>query len=166
MNGIDWVDTATNAFTDALAELVGDATPQLDANQAGRRAALGALSGAMWAEQVGPFYNTEGVMALLGGVTKQAVHDRVRRHRLLALQTGSGRLVYPTSQFSGSKVIDGLGAVLDVLVPDEVESWAIASWLATADPALGDSTPLAALRSGRVEDVLMAARQLATTLRG
>lgn len=162
---LDWVDSAGTAFTDALAELVGTNRPQLDPSEVGRRAALQAVSGAIWSEQLGPFHDTDGVMELLGGVTKQAVHDRVRRHRLLALRTGSGRLVYPAAQFDGRRVVDGLGTLLDILVPDETEAWAVASWLVTADPALDGRTPLAALATDR-DAVIAAAHDVATTLRG
>ncbi len=120
----------------------------------------------MWTDAVGPFYDTESVMALLGGVSKQAVNDRVRRHRLLALRTGSGRLVYPAAQFHDEQVVDGLGAVLDLLVPDNTEAWMVASWLATPDPDLGDRAPFEALRNGAVDEVLRGARELAGALRG
>ena len=161
-----WIDTAATAFEDALADLIGQGRPMLDPAEAGRRAALDAVSGAMWADEVGPFYDTDGVMTLLGGVSKQAVSDRVRRHRLLALRTTSGRLVYPVAQFRGPKVVDGLGRVLDVLVPDDTEAWMVASWLATPDPALAGRSPIEALRGGDTEPVVEAARELASTLRG
>lgn len=166
MSTTDWVDEAAAAFEAALAELVGEQRPQLDAAEAGRRAALRAVAGSMWTDAVGPFYDTDGVMTLLGGVSKQAVNDRVRRHRLLALRTGSGRLVYPAAQFDGERVVDGLGAVLDLLVPDDTEAWMVASWLTTVDPDLGDRTPLDALRAGHTDDVVRAARDLAGALRG
>lgn len=166
MSTTGWVEDATAAFEASLAELVGEQRPQLDAAEAGRRAALKAVAGAVWADAIGPFYDTEGVMTLLGGVSKQAVNDRVRRHRLLALRTGSGRLVYPVAQFDDEQVVDGLGAVLDVLVPDSTEAWTVAAWLTTPDPDLADRTPLGALRAGHHSDVLRAARELASTLRG
>lgn len=161
-----WIDAAAAAFEDVLAELIGEGRPTLDPDEAGRRAALDAVSGAMWADEVGPFYDTDGVMTLLGGVTKQAVNDRVRRHRLLALRTGSGRLVYPAAQFEGPKVVAGLGPVLDALVPDDTEAWMVASWLTTSDPTLDGRTPIGALRDGETEVVVTAARELAATLRG
>lgn len=166
MSTTDWVDDASAAFESALLELIGERRPQLDAAEAGRRAALKAVSGAMWADAVGPFYDTDAVMTLLGGVSKQAVNDRVRRHRLLALRTGSGRLVYPAAQFDGERVIDGLGDVLDVLVPDNTEAWMVASWLTTSDPELGSRTPLEALRAGERDAVLRAAREMSGALRG
>lgn len=166
MSTTGWIDDASAAFESALIDLIGERRPQLDAAEAGRRAALKAVSGAMWADAVGPFYDTEGVMALLGGVSKQAVNDRVRRHRLLALRTGSGRLVYPAAQFNDERVVDGLGDVLDVLVPDDTEAWMVASWLTTPDPDLDGRTPLAALRTGDRDDVVRAARELSSALRG
>lgn len=166
MSTTKWIDEASAAFESALTELVGERRPQLDASEAGRRAALKAVAGAMWSDTVGPFYSTEGVMQLLGGVSKQAVSDRVRRHRLLALRTGSGRLVYPAAQFHDERVVDGLGDVLDVLVPDDTEAWMVASWLTTPDPALDDRTPLDALRDGDRADVVRAAREVAGALRG
>lgn len=166
MSTTKWIDEASAAFESALTELVGERRPQLDASEAGRRAALKAVAGAMWNDTVGPFYSTEGVMQLLGGVSKQAVSDRVRRHRLLALRTGSGRLVYPAAQFHDERVVDGLGDVLDVLVPDDTEAWMVASWLTTPDPALDDRTPLDALRDGDRADVVRAAREVAGALRG
>lgn len=166
MSTIDWVGTASTAFEAALADLIGAKTPDVDASEAGRRAALRAVAGSVWTDAVGPFYDTDGVMTLLGGVSKQAVNDRIRRHRLLALRTGSGRLVYPTAQFDDHGVVDGLGDVLTVLAPDETEAWFVASWLTTADPALGGRTPVEALRAGEHDAVLSAARDVATSLRG
>ena len=165
MTTLDWIGTAASAFEDALADIVGSTRLPDDPADAGRRAALNAVSGAMWTDHLGPFYNTEGVMALLGGVSKQAVHDRVRRHRLLALRTDSGRLVYPTFQFVGHAPVTGLDKVLAIVLPDDAESWMVASWLCTPDPALG-STPVAALRAGHHDPVCAAARDLASALRG
>lgn len=166
MSTTGWIEDASAAFESALVDLIGEQRPHIDAAEAGRRAALKAISGAMWTDAVGPFYDTEGVMSLLGGVSKQAVNDRVRRHRLLALRTGSGRLVYPAAQFHDERVVDGLGAVLDLLLPDNTEAWMVASWLATPDPELGDRAPFEALRAGAVDAVLAAARELASALRG
>ncbi len=166
MTTLEWIDDATAAFETALGELVGARQPTLDPAEAGRRAALRAVAGTMWGDAVGPFFDTEGVMALLGGVSKQAIHDRVRRHRLLALRTGSGRLVYPAAQFVDEQVVVGLGKVLAILVPDDAEAWMVASWLTTNDPDLDGLCPIAALRAGAVDDVVAAARQVATGLRG
>ena len=161
-----WVDDATAAFEAALAELIGEHPPERDPVAVGREAALEAVAGAVWTDQIGPFYDSEGVRVLLGNVTKQAVNDRVRRHRLLALRTGSGRLVYPTFQFRRREVLPGLGDVLGILAPDDTEAWYVASWFTTADPRLGQRSPVEALAAGELDAVRRAAREVAGSLRG
>lgn len=161
-----WLTSATSAFESTLADLVAELEPGSDPADIGRAAALGAVAGSLWSDELGPFYDSDGVRVLLGNVTKQAVSDRVQRHRILALQTGSGRLVYPAFQFDGRRVVEGLGEVLAIVVPDHVESWYVASWLTTPDAALDGHTPIDQLRSGHGEAVLVAARDVAASLRG
>ncbi len=132
----------------------------------GNVAALEAVAGTLWNDVAGPFFDSDGVRALLGDITKQAVSDRVRRHRLLGLRTGSGRLVYPTFQFDGRRVVPGLPEALTVIAPDDTEGWYVASWFTTSDAALGDRSPIEALRQGDLRAVLPAARDVAASLRG
>jgi hypothetical protein len=66
----------------------------------GERAAMLAAAGSAWEQDVGPFFDTDGVRVVLGGVTKQAVSQRVASGRLLGLRLASDgtarpRLVYP-----------------------------------------------------------------------
>ncbi len=161
-----WVRDAVRSFEDALTETIGRVNGVGDPAVAGRRAAATALAQALWADQLGPVYDTAGVAALLGGVSKQAVSDRVNRHRLLALRTGSGRLAYPVFQFNGHDVVPGLGAVLGLLEADAVGAWTVASWLASPDAALGGRTPVEALHDGDLDDVLAAAHDVVAELAG
>jgi len=161
-----WVDSATSAFEATLAELVGGAQPGSDPADLGRTAALSAVAGELWTDAVGPFYDSDGVRSLLGNVSKQAVSDRVHRHRLLALRTESGRLVYPAFQFSHRRVVDGLGDVLAVVAPDDTEAWFVASWLSTPDPALDGRSPIDTLHAGDTAAVMRAARDVGAALRG
>ena len=46
----------------------------------------------------GPFFSTTGIARLLGGVSRQAVEDRRKRHRLIALRTEEGTWLYPAFQ--------------------------------------------------------------------
>lgn len=159
-----WVRDAVRSFENALTQAVRGVGAAGDPVLAGRRAATTALAEALWADQLGPVYDTAGVAALLGGVTKQAVSDRVSRHRLLALRTGSGRLVYPAFQFNGHDVTPGLAEVLATVHPDAVSAWTVASWLTTPDPALRRRTPIEALHDGAIDDVLVAAVDVADGL--
>jgi hypothetical protein len=158
-----FIDRATAAFRRSLAALVATAgLPREEPEPLGERAGLAAAAGALWSDHVGPFLDTDGVMALLDGVSKQAVSQRVRGRRLLALQTGSGRLVYPLWQFDETGPLPGLAEVLDAAGYDPGRpptGWTVASWLATDDPDLGAS-PRALLAAGRLEPVLAAARDV------
>ena len=120
---------------------------------------------AVWQEHLGPLYDVDGVARLLGhegrALSRQAVSKR--RH-LLALRTGSGRVVYPAFQLRNGKVIDGLDRVLDAVPEQLVSRWTLASWLVSPEPDLDGSTPLEVLRAGGIEVVVAVARRWAHAL--
>jgi hypothetical protein len=164
-----FVDRAALAFRQRLAELVESyGLPAEDPEPLGERASLDAAAAAVWTEEVGPFLETEGVSKVLDGVSRQAVSQRVRAGRLLALRTGNGRLVYPLWQFRHGGLLPALAEVLATAGLDAerpTTGWTIASWLCTVDPELGGS-PRELLAAGRAERVLAAARDLRAELGG
>ena len=117
-----------------------------------------------WQEHLGPCFDASGVREILGApgrpVSKQAVSQR---RGLLALTTGSGRVVYPAFQFDGHGVVAGLAEVLELLPADLVSRWTVASWLVSDDADLG-ATPIAVLLTGRLRPVVEAASRWATAL--
>jgi hypothetical protein len=153
-----------------LAQAREHGTPAADPAQAGERAAVLAIAGQAWADDIGPFYDTDGARIALGGVTKQAVSDRVHRGRLLALRlasdgSGRDRWVYPAWQFRPA-VLRHLPAVLDAAGydPDRATTgWTIATWLVTRDEELGAS-PLQLLEAGHLPQVREAAREVRASL--
>lgn len=120
---------------------------------------------ATWTEHLGGFYDVEGVRRILsrGGtpVSKQAVS---KRRGLLALTTGSGRVVYPQFQFDGGGTLAGLEGVLRAVPEQLVSRWTLASWLVSAQDELGGDTPVTLLRDGAVQPVVAAARSWASAL--
>jgi hypothetical protein len=122
----------------------------------------------LWVEHLGALYNTTAVRSLLGRdgepVSRQAVH---KRNGLMALATGSGRVVYPAFQFRGRQPVQGLGPVLSVLPESLVSRWTLASWLVTPERDLGDRGPIDVLFDqdlGGVEAVVGVARAWAIQL--
>ena len=103
----------------------------------------------LWVEQLGAFYDTDGVRSLLGApgtpVSRQAVHQR---RGLLALRTRSGAVVYPALQFRGRTLIGGLAVVLDALPASLVSPWTVASWLTTPTVDLHGEAPIDVLAEG------------------
>lgn len=118
-----------------------------------------------WTDHLGGFYDATAVARVLARgrrpLSRQAVHQR---KGLLALTTGSGRVVYPVFQFAGHSPLPGLDAIQDV-VPEELASrWTLASWLVGPRPAWGGQSPVELLREGDVGRVLAAARDWAAAL--
>ena len=104
---------------------------------------------AAWSEHLGPVHDARGVQQILG-VTKQAVSKR----RLLALTTGSGRVVYPAFQFTGSGVVPGIAEVVAILPEDLVSPWTVASWLVSPDAELDGERPIDLLADDETAPVL------------
>lgn len=146
-----------------------------DGSQAGRiadpeaaaRAAADSLldTAALWEEHLGGFYDTHGVRRLLARdgepVSRQAV---AKRKGLLALHTGSGRVVYPIFQFVDGRPVEGLADVLEALPERDVSRWSLASWLVTPQPELDDERPVDVLADGYPQPVVRAARRWAVAL--
>jgi hypothetical protein len=88
--------------------------------------------------EVGPFYSTTGVCRILGGITRQAVEDRRRRHRLIALRTADGTWVYPAFQFDAEN--RPIPAIVDAhrrLEVGRIGAWTAAAALLGQQPELG-----------------------------
>lgn len=138
-----------------------------DPDRLGRETADAVLNSAQaWRDHLGPLYDTEGVGKLLarGGkpLSRQAVN---KRKGLLALTTGSGRIVYPAFQFRGGSVISGLDQVLEAIPRDLVSRWTVASWLISPENDLDGTTPLAVLSEGGVKRVVSIAQAWTRALR-
>jgi len=102
--------------------------------------------------EIGPFYDTAGVETLLGGVSKQAVEARRKKHTILAVKTSDGRWAYPTFQFTGDEVDPTLVPAIRAF--RGAPAWATALWFVTANPDLNEATPLEWARSGRPAEAL------------
>jgi hypothetical protein len=137
--------TATEAFEQTLRELGVSGTAEADIGDAaafGRRAALAAAAGLLWRRHLGAMFDTRQVQDLLGGRTRQAVSDLVKRHRLLALPAADGRPLFPAFQFSGSgRPFAAVAAVLEQFRGAAVDPYTIASWFATPKALLNGQSP-------------------------
>lgn len=161
------MSAAAAAFDETLAELgFNEHDPEIgDPRSLGRRAALFAVAGTLWGRHLGPLLTTTQVAELLGVSTRQAVSDRVKRHRILALPAGERDLAYPAFQFSESgkrKPYPAMPPVLEVLSPAGLSPHTIASWFVTPQRDLDDATPVEWMAERRdVDRLLTAARRTA-----
>jgi hypothetical protein len=109
-----------------------------------------------WAGQVGPALTQADAARLLGKTEQAVAKDR----RLLRLKTRSGRVAYPLVQFDGRRQLPGVADVVRTLT-DVADPLTITAWLTGAHPALDGVRPVDALREGRRDEVLAAARRFA-----
>lgn len=125
------------SFRDHLGRLLGrhdELLANVDESEAailGRRAAEAALAPLIWAEAVGERWDTTETAEFLG-VSRQALHDRVRRGTLLGI-AGRGVTWFPTWQFdlprrqvrpAAAKLLGVFRAMAAPLTAGEVASWA------------------------------------------
>lgn len=131
------------ALTTLKTLVEADEPRELDAVEA----ALPRHTKSKWDDAIGPFYSVQGVAGRLG-VSRQAVHERIKRGTLLATPTADGVVLVPTFQLNASNLplphLKELRKILHRVAPDP---WALALWLNTAVPGeLDNRTPGDALR--------------------
>jgi hypothetical protein len=89
-------------------------------------------------------------------LTRQAVDERRKKGRLVGLLTGRRGYAYPVWQFDEAGVLPGLERVLQAL--SWLEPWSQTAFLLNSNARLSGETPLAALRRGRIDEVVIAAQ--------
>ncbi|GAA4371212.1 hypothetical protein [Paeniglutamicibacter cryotolerans] len=99
-------------------------------------------------DRLGAFYTTDRVRKVLGDVSRQAVSERAKNHRLLRVKTADGVVLFPAFQFINGAVATGLRKLLSILLGTGVDGWAVTYWLTARLAQLGESTALDVLASG------------------
>jgi hypothetical protein len=120
--------------------------------------------GHVFDEISGPFYDTSGLSRWLG-ISRQALHQKVARHAILACPLDDGSVVYPTWQFLDSgATIPSLAEVLATLAEGTDDAWMIALWMRAPSENLDGERPSEWLRKGRdPQRVIAMARQVASS---
>ena len=130
-----------------------------EAGELGRRAAEAALAPLIWREAVGERWDTTEAAQFLG-VTRQALHDRIKRSTILGVP-GQGVTWFPTWQFDLARrqvrpAVPGLLKVFrDMTHP--LQPVEIASWARRARPELDDLAPADWIAEGRPDEAATAA---------
>lgn len=92
-------------------------------------------------------------------LTRQAVDQRRRAGRILALPVGRHGYLYPAWQFSPEGMLPRLEPVLKALDPHD--AWGKVVFLLSPHPDLSDKTPVQTLRAGKAAAVLEVAEAFA-----
>lgn len=164
-----YVDRVAAAFVMEFRSALGDKVPTDDPDAVGRQAAVRAASGVTWDSLIGPFTNAAGAANALGGISRQAVNQRLTTKSLLGLRLAGQKrpsFVFPLWQFQPGlqeRLVDVLTAAgYDRDLP--ITGWTIASWLRTPDERFDGLTPLDMLLRGDEDTVLHLAGDLASGL--
>jgi hypothetical protein len=120
--------------------------------------------GHVFDEVSGPFYDTAGLSRWLQ-MSRQALHQRVARHAILACPLDGDGVVYPTWQFlDNGATIPSLAEVLATLAEGTDDAWMIALWMRAPSEDLEGEPPSGWLRNGRdPERVIAMAYQVASS---
>jgi hypothetical protein len=160
-------EVATRAFARELERLESRGELELDEpDRAGRRGALIVAATSVWARHLGGLLDAEQTRELLGVKSRQAVHDLVRRGKLLRVQDSAGRALYPANQFDEhGRPFSVVGQLIESFKAADASSWTIASFLGSAQGTLDGQTPQRwLLDGGDPGPVREAARRIAARL--
>ncbi len=133
---------------DVLRELERDdlLLPARVRGETGKRRLLLAEGGVCSAAELGQ---------LLGHLSRQAIDNRRKKGKLLALDLGRHGYGYPLWQVHDGAVLPGLEVVLAVL--RQCDPWTQVGFLLSPNSWLGGETPLAELRRGEIDRVVATA---------
>lgn len=93
-------------------------------------------------ELAGPFHDTAGTRSVLGGISRQAVGQRISQGTILRVVTSDRRNLFPTFQFASGAVRPEVTQVLRTLRSvDDADGWIRAVWFATPSGSLNGMTP-------------------------
>ncbi len=146
-------EIAVRAFAEQLEQLEHRGELELqEPERAGRRGALIVAAASVWARHLGGLLDSEQTRDLLGVKSRQAVHDLVRRGRLLRVEDSAGRSLYPANQFDAhGRPFALVAELIETFRPAGVSPWTIASFLSSPQRELDGRTPQRWLLAGGEE---------------
>lgn len=106
----------------------------------------------------GGTFSLAEVQRLMRGISRQAVHARVRQGTLLAVAGPRNRSSYPTVQFlKDGTPAEGLKDVRRAL--GTMNGWSLLNFLVNRHPKLGGKKPIDLLKAGDLKPVVEVARR-------
>lgn len=78
---------------------------------------------------IGDLHTTAAICQYLGGITRQALNDRINKNTILRLKDGKGRNGYPAFQFANGAVDPSIQKIIQTLLNGGFDEWETALWL-------------------------------------
>lgn len=105
-------------------------------------------------DRLGVFYSVDRVMQVLGGISRQAVNERVQKNRLLRVRTSDNVLVFPAFQFTElGELRPGMSDLLKILLSTGEDPWTVAYWLTSEIAEFEDRTALDILDTRNADEI-------------
>ncbi len=92
------------------------------------------------------------------GITVQMVSRKRRCNQLLGVSFGKKEYLYPSWQFDRLGILKGMELVLSALKEQLVPDWDKLCFFVSDDERLGGDSPVVALQTGRIDEVLAVAK--------
>lgn len=114
-------------------------------------------------ERFGDFFSPASFCrAVAGGMDLQTLEAWEAQYRYLSVMTSDGFRVYPALQLDvDGEPIDGLGEILEILLPPAADGWTVLYWLTAPLADWGNRTVAEILEGGQpseVESMILLAR--------
>lgn len=156
---------AAAAFQETLESFDLPRSEVPDPEGLGRLGALLVVADIAWKERLGPLLDGKQAQELLAVKTRQALHDLVKRRRLLAVPWGN-EMRYPVFQFASTgRPHDVMPRLLQIFADADVPALMVGSWCTSEQRALDGARPSEWMARGRdPERLLDAARRSAARL--
>lgn len=168
MNNV--LDRSSASFKKAFMKQMSNSVDELlknpEAHNLSDESAIAAASAAMNAASAavrindrmgGKFYTANKVARLLGkggeAISRQAISERVRKNRLLRVETSDNKQLFPAFQFHNGKLVPKVADLLSELLPAASDNWVVAYWLTARTELLEGATPVEVLLSGDVDKI-------------
>lgn len=152
-------------FTEGLEQL-GELPGGDDPEALGQAAALTIARPHVWEGQLGPLLASAQLRSLLGGISREALAQRVKRGTLIALRDRRGKVRYPLFQLDESGAVPSEVPTLVKLFRDRgLSTWELTTFMTTPQRELDDRSPIDWIRSTGDDQLLLAvARESAAAL--
>lgn len=154
------------AFMEQMSSNVDELLKRSDVHNLSNESAVAAASAAMDAASAavrinermgGKFYTANKVAQILGksgkAISRQAISDRVRKNRLLRVETSDNKHIFPAFQFHNGNLVPRIADLLSILLPAASDSWTVAYWLTARTDQLERETPVEVLLSGNADKI-------------
>ena len=101
------------------------------------------------------FYSSSSAAEKLNQ-SRQALNKAVQDGMVFRVKTRDGEYVYPSFQFSGSKVVPEILRLVSILKDGGMDDWSVLYWLTSPLPMFNGETPasMAMNNDGRFEQVV------------